>query len=123
MKHKELAAIVEQEKILENLRTQLQNDTSNFTTVINQLAALSRFWTAVSFLTLPRVMIVLTSVQIPQTSAELTSLTIHLNAADSANTSMRVSPSRFHRNYVQRHNPLNRLSKRSWTKGWLVISI
>ncbi|KAJ7872249.1 hypothetical protein B0H13DRAFT_2349537 [Mycena leptocephala] len=70
MKHKELAAIVEQEKILENLRTQLQNDTSNFTTVINQLAALSRFWTA--------------------TSADLTSLTIHLNAADSANTSMRT---------------------------------
>ncbi|KAJ7748178.1 hypothetical protein DFH07DRAFT_775801 [Mycena maculata] len=90
IKQKELAAIAEREKILENLRTQLQNDTSNFTTIMNQLTALSTFWKAASLLSLPPEMIFLTFVQTPQTSADLTSLTIHLETAYSDDTTMRT---------------------------------
>ncbi|KAJ7748185.1 hypothetical protein DFH07DRAFT_775806 [Mycena maculata] len=67
-----LAAVVEREQILAQLRTQLQllNDMSNFTTIMNQLAALSTFWKA--------------------TSGDLTSLTVHLETAYSDDTSIRT---------------------------------
>ncbi|KAJ7182433.1 hypothetical protein C8R43DRAFT_967231 [Mycena crocata] len=69
-KQKELAAIAEREQILQNLREQLANDQSNFTTIINQLTALSTFWQA--------------------TSGDLESLTIYLQTGETEDTTLRT---------------------------------
>ncbi|KAJ7133139.1 hypothetical protein C8R44DRAFT_870577 [Mycena epipterygia] len=68
-KQKELAAIAEKEKVLQDLRKELESD-KDFTTIVNQLTALSTFWQA--------------------TSGDLASLTMYLKTAGSDDTTLRT---------------------------------